>query len=102
MLAPSPRLELRRCLDFEVAGIHALPVGPQVVPFYGLYFETCKVVPKKELLRGLRVEAGGSESRFLQKYSRRIDVGGSKVHETGWGRFGVQGLGYRNEGPDCF
>ena len=32
-----------------------IPIGPQVVPFYGLYLESDKVIPKKELLRGLWV-----------------------------------------------
>ena len=32
-----------------------LPIGPEVVPFYGLYLESHKVIPKKELLRGLWV-----------------------------------------------
>ena len=29
------------------------PIDPQVVPFRGLYLESYKVIPKKELLRGL-------------------------------------------------
>ena len=35
--------------------IQGLPIGPYVVPFYGLYLESYKVIPKKELLRGLWV-----------------------------------------------
>ena len=33
----------------------SLPIGPEVVPFYGLYLESYKVYPNKELLRGLWV-----------------------------------------------
>ena len=29
-----------------------IPIGSTVVPFYGLYLESYKVIPKKELLRG--------------------------------------------------
>ena len=35
--------------------VQGLLIGPYVVPFYGLYLESCKVTPKKELLRGLWV-----------------------------------------------
>ena len=38
-----------------VLGICALPIGPEAVPFYGLYLGSYKVIPKKELLRGLWV-----------------------------------------------
>ena len=32
-----------------------LPIGPKVVPFWGSYLESYKVIPKKELLWGLWV-----------------------------------------------
>ena len=38
-------------------GVEGPPIGPNVVPFWGSYFEFYKVIPKKELLWGLGVES---------------------------------------------
>ena len=57
----------------------ALPIGPEVVSFPGLYLESYKVIPKKELLSGLWVNpkharnAGRRSATHLQLGGPRGD-----------------------------
>ena len=39
-----------RAFWFRSLGFRALPIGPEVVPFYGLYLESYKVIPKRNYL----------------------------------------------------
>ena len=91
-----------------------LPIGASVVPFYGLYLESCKVNPKKALLRGLGVviqtlrplRSIGASCRhactFLDPWGLGFRVWGLGFRGLGfrvWGLgFGVKGLGFRGLG----
>ena len=48
---------------------YSLRIGPEVVPFGGLYLESYKVISKKELLRGLWVRPKGVSVFFLWEQS---------------------------------
>ena len=44
-----------KALGLWLHGLGSLPIGSKVVPFRGLYLESYKVIPKKELLWSLWV-----------------------------------------------
>ena len=71
---------------------------PEVVPFCGVYLESYKGNPKKELLRGLWVVSYSVDRPLLHGRFFWGEIGvsrESRVRAQGFRGFGFNGLGFR-------